>query len=71
MKLDGIKSLDLLNSLNLEKNRNMVFKAGQGSGGSGSFFFYTYDNKFLIKTLSNIEKKTFLDRILSFESYFK
>lgn len=28
MKLDGIKTQDILDSLNLESNRNMVFKAG-------------------------------------------
>jgi 1-phosphatidylinositol-4-phosphate 5-kinase len=71
MKLDGIKSSDLLESLNLENNRNSVFKAGQGAGASGSFFFYSYDNKFLIKTLTNLEKKTLLDRLLGFVSYFK
>ena len=49
----------------------MVFKAGQGSGSSGSFFFYSYDNKFLIKTLTNAEKEVFLDRLLGFLSYFK
>jgi hypothetical protein len=71
MKLDGFKSSDLSESLNLEKNRNIVLKAGQGALVSGSFFFYSYDNKFLIKTLTNLEKKTLLDRLLGFVSYFK
>ena len=35
----------------------MVFKAGQGAGASGSFFFFSYDSKFLIKTLAGFEKK--------------
>jgi 1-phosphatidylinositol-4-phosphate 5-kinase len=37
-----------------------VFKAGQGAGKSGSFFFFSFDNKFLIKTLNTTEKKILL-----------
>lgn len=32
MELDGITSEDLMNSLSCEKNRDMVFKAGEGAG---------------------------------------
>ena len=35
----------------------MVFKSGGGDGRSGSFFFFTYDNRFLIKTASPGEKR--------------
>jgi hypothetical protein len=51
MELDKIKPQDIMESLALEKNREMVFKAGQGTGKSGSFFFYSYDNKYIIKTM--------------------
>jgi hypothetical protein len=51
-KLDGIKSSDILESLSLQKNRNMIFRAGEGAGASGSFFFFSKDNNLLIKTLS-------------------
>ena len=32
MLMDGITSDDLINSLSTEKNRDMVFKAGEGTG---------------------------------------
>lgn len=57
MLMDGITSDDLINSLSTEKNRDMVFKAGEGTGQSGSFFFFSYDNRFIIKTLRNNERK--------------
>ena len=61
MKLDGIMPEDMMKSLSLEKNRNMVFKAGEGAGKSGSFFFFSHDNRFLIKTLKGSEKKKMLE----------
>ena len=36
-------------------NRKKVFKAGEGAGASGSFFFFSNDNRFLIKTLGQEE----------------
>jgi 1-phosphatidylinositol-4-phosphate 5-kinase len=55
-KLDGISPEDLMKSLSMEDNRNCVFTAGEGAGKSGSFFFFTQDNRFLIKTLKGKEK---------------
>jgi 1-phosphatidylinositol-4-phosphate 5-kinase len=51
MKLDGISPEHIKASLLVDKNRQMVFKAGEGAGASGSFFFFSHDNRFLIKTL--------------------
>lgn len=51
MKLDNLTPADMMKSLSLDNNRNMVFKAGEGAGLSGSFFFFSHDSKFLIKTL--------------------
>jgi hypothetical protein len=51
MKLDGISPDDMMESLSLNQNRHKVFDAGQGAGASGSFFFFSADNKFLIKTI--------------------
>lgn len=42
----------MLDSLDIKQNREMIFKAGEGSGSSGSFFFFSKDNKFLIKTIN-------------------
>jgi len=60
MALDKITHRDMIYSLSLEENRNMVFQAGEGAGKSGSFFFFSHDNQFLIKTLRGSEKKLLL-----------
>jgi len=39
-----------------------VFKAGEASGASGSFFFFSQDKKFIVKTMTNEELKFFLKR---------
>lgn len=52
-----------MDSLSVDKNRNMVFKAGEGAGQSGSFFFFSHDNRFLIKTLRGNEKRIMLDML--------
>ena len=56
----GITENVLLESLNLDLNKSNIFKIGKGEGKSGSFFFYSYDEKFLIKTISAHELRTFL-----------
>lgn len=45
--------------MNPEDNRDMVFKAGEGSGKSGSFFFFSYDKKYIIKTMTESDLSTF------------
>ena len=42
------------------KNRNNVFQAGESQGKSGSFFFFSHDKKFIIKTLQKEEMRTML-----------
>ena len=63
MALDKITPRNMMYSLSLEENRNMVFRAGEGAGKSGSFFFFSHDNQFLIKTLRGNEKKLLLDML--------
>ena len=38
----------------------MVFSAGEGAGRSGSFFFFSHDKKFIIKTMTKGELYLFL-----------
>lgn len=57
-------------SLHPKHNVEMVFKAGEGAGKSGSFFFFSHDKKFLIKTMYESEKVLFLDRLSLFCDYF-
>ena len=40
-----------------------MFKAGEASGASGSFFFFSADKRFIIKTMTNVELKFFLDKV--------
>ena len=47
-------------SLSPKVNRDAVFKAGEGAGRSGSFFFFSHDRKFIIKTMTSTELKLFL-----------
>jgi hypothetical protein len=49
---DMIKS-----SLSPEFNRDQAFNAGEGQGKSGSFFFFSHDHKFIIKTMNDNEFK--------------
>lgn len=36
-------------------NIDAVFKAGESQGKSGSFFFFSHDRKFIIKTMFDDE----------------
>ena len=47
-------------SLSPEANRDQVFKAGEGAGRSGSFFFFSHDSKFIIKTMTKGELQLML-----------
>ena len=56
-----LASTDCLHaSLSPKFNRDMVFKAGEGAGRSGSFFFFSHDRKFIIKTMTKGELDLFL-----------
>ena len=70
MVMDEISPEDVMESLSVEMNRHMVFKAGQGAGLSGSFFFFSHDNKFLIKTVNELEMKILLGMLDDMISHF-
>ena len=61
----------MMKSLSIEDNRSMVFKAGEGAGKSGSFFFFSHDNRFLIKTLQGNEKNIFLGMLDDYIEHIK
>ena len=58
-------------SLRPRFNPGMLFKAGEGAGRSGSFFFFTKDQKFIIKTMSSDELSLYLKELPKFTGYFK
>ena len=53
----------LLTSLDPESNSSSVFKAGEASGASGSFFFFSTDKRFIVKTMTGKEKDFFLTEV--------
>ena len=57
-------------SLSPKYNRDMVFKAGEGAGRSGSFFFFSHDNKFIIKTMTEGELDLYLEKLPEFCEHF-
>ena len=61
----------LYKSLSPKFNRDMVFKAGEGAGKSGSFFFFSHDKKFIIKTMTNGELKLLLRILPSLAEHYK
>ena len=60
---DGLCASTLLESLDPEANQSNVFKAGEASGASGSFFFFSDDKKFIVKTMTVEEMHFFLKQV--------
>ena len=58
-------------SLSPKYNRDMVFKAGEGAGRSGSFFFFSHDRKFIIKTMPKGELDLLLRLLPAFKEHYK
>jgi hypothetical protein len=63
MELDNISKNEISESLAFKNNKKQLFKAGQGAGKSGSFFFFSSDRKFVIKTISKTEKDVLLSML--------
>ena len=70
-QVNGITTDVLLEAMDPEKNRDMVFKAGEGAGASGSFFFFSHNKRFIIKTMSESELKMFLGILPYYELHLK
>jgi hypothetical protein len=56
MAIENLSLKQIIASLDVMANRNKVFNAGEGAGASGSFFFFSADHRFLIKTLQGTER---------------
>jgi hypothetical protein len=67
-EMDGVTNEIVRRSLEPLVNRNQVFKSGLGSGASGSFFFFSHDKKFIIKTITDCEKSFFMQKFAN--NYF-
>jgi hypothetical protein len=67
--LDDITGIDLYNSLNPISNSESMSKMRESEGKSGSFFFFSHDNKFLIKTITGNELNNMLGNFM--RAYFE
>lgn len=65
---DGITNELIKNSLDPNDNLENARKAGESTGKSGSFFFFTKDRKFCVKTMFNEELDVFM---LKLNHYFE
>mmetsp|Transcript_19698 Transcript_19698/g.16852 ORF Transcript_19698/g.16852 Transcript_19698/m.16852 type:complete len:82 (-) Transcript_19698:762-1007(-) len=61
----------MIDSLDLKNNFENILKAGVNGGGkSGEFFFFSYDNKLIIKTVSDRELKVLLNILPDYIQHF-
>ena len=58
-------------SLSPELNSDQLFKAGEGAGKSGSIFFFSHDNKYVVKTMNKKELDVFLKFIPNYVEHHK
>ena len=69
LELNGIDQEKLKQSFDLDKNADYFLDFQNSEGKSGSVFFFTYDKKFIIKTISSTELDAMLNNLL--ENYYK
>ena len=68
-KNDGITDDIMIKSFSPIKNKSAIDKMGESKGKSGSFFFYSHDRKFIIKTITKEEKETMDEILLEYYNY--
>jgi hypothetical protein len=74
--LFGIRHDEYMNSIGLNNfssafyDKLLLMLYEQSSGKSGSFFFYSHDDKYLIKTIHRDECKKFLKILPQYHKYF-
>ena len=64
--LDGITSEMINESFDIDLNIQSCKDAGESTGKSGSFFFFSYDRRFIIKTMFQEELELFLEHIVDY-----
>lgn len=76
-KLDGIKDDEYTKSLGPEGLSNILkgdvntFSGLESFGRSGSFFYYTHDQKFMVKTIKKNEVKLLKEILKDYHNYIK
>lgn len=66
---DNLDYVDMLNSLDPFENKINMLKIKESAGKSGSFFFFSYDKKFIIKTVKTHELEVMMSSFM--KSYYK
>lgn len=70
-KMDGVTDEMIQDSLDVQKNRKQVFRAKESAGKSGSFFFFSHDSRFLLKTMNDREMKVMDEALVDYFTHFK
>ena len=70
-KDDEITDDAMIRVFSPSKNKSAIEKMSESKGKSGSFFFYSHDRKFIIKTISGDERKTLLNIFHDYFNYIK
>ena len=70
-KMDNIREEKIKLSLSAKHNRHQVFKAGESQGKSGSFFFFSHDQEFIIKTMFAHEFYIFMKLVPSYYDHLR
>jgi 1-phosphatidylinositol-4-phosphate 5-kinase len=67
---DQISNID--KSFDLIKNSDQLYKicGNNGGGRSGEFFFFSCDNKYILKTVNKEEFQTLLEELQLFYQHF-
>lgn len=69
LEMDGLSQESIIESLDIDRNHKQIFRAQEGAGASGSFFFFSYDHRFIIKTLAQDEVKLMDDIIVDYMNH--
>ena len=67
--LDGITKKQILESLDPSRNLIQLLKSGESKGKSGSFFFFSHDNKFIIKSMFEQEQDILMEHLKDYEKH--
>ena len=69
--MDNISFEQISKSLHPRTNRDQIFKTGEAAGASGSFFFFSHDRRFIVKTMTGTELELLVKILPSLHKHFK
>lgn len=69
--MDNIGFDHIQKSLHPRTNRDQIFKTGEAAGASGSFFFFSHDRRFIVKTVLSEELALLIKILPALHKHFK